>query len=106
MVSIAKIQDFGLRVGREFRPEKVILFGSFAAERATDDSDVDLLVIMDFDGKPWRQATQIRQALRPDFPLDLIVRTPAQIQDRLALGDCFIQEITEKGTILYEAADV
>ena len=94
-----------MRVGQQFHPEKVILFGSFANDRATDDSDVDLLVIMDFDGKPWRQATKIRQTLRPDFPLDLIVRTPAQIQDRLNMGDCFIQEITEKGTILYEAAD-
>jgi predicted nucleotidyltransferase len=104
MVSMNQIQEFGSRIGQEFHPDKVVLFGSFASAQATEDSDVDLLVIMEFEGKPWQQATEIRKTLRPAFPLDLLVRTPSQIQQRLDMGDCFIEDITQKGTVLYEAA--
>jgi len=105
MISMHQIQDFGVRIGHTFHPDKVVLFGSFTNEQATEDSDVDLLVIMDFEGKSWQQATEIRKTLQPDFPLDLLVRTPSQIQQRLNMGDCFIEDITQKGTVLYEAAD-
>ena len=88
-----------------FSPFKVILFGSHAAGTATEDSDVDILVIMPFKGKPARMALEILNKLDPKFPIDLIVRTPEQIEDRLAKGDFFIKEIMEKGKVLYEAAD-
>jgi hypothetical protein len=34
--------------------------------------------------------------------MDLMVRTPQKIRQRLAWGDCFIEEILEKGKVLYE----
>ncbi len=46
----------------------------------------------------------MRMKLRPSFPLDLLVRTPSKIRERLAMGDDFIKEILEKGKVLYEAA--
>ena len=104
MVSMDKISHFGQQIGQTFHPEKVLLFGSFTRDAETEDSDVDLLVVMNFTGKAHRIATRIRSRLRPDFPLDLLVRTPGQIRQRLDMGDCFIKEITQKGTVLYEAA--
>ena len=41
--------------------------------------------------------------LRPAFPVDLIVRTPQKVRERLAMGDDFIREILEEGKVLYEA---
>ena len=101
-----KIKDFGMRIAREFHPERVILFGSFASDQANEDSDVDLLVIMDYEGKPWRTAACIRQTLRPDFPMDLLVRTPEQVHQRIQMGDSFFKDITKRGTILYETTDM
>src|SRR5207249_7954502 len=85
---------------------KIILFGSYAYGTPHNESDVDLLVIM-----PCRNA--IDQAIRIDcasdrpFSLDLIVRTPYQIEQGLKEGDCdwFLREIVEKGKVLYEAPD-
>ena len=49
-VRLAQIRDYCAAVAREFRPEKIILFGSYAYGKPTPDSDVDLLVILPFPG--------------------------------------------------------
>jgi predicted nucleotidyltransferase len=98
------IRRFAREVAERFQPEKIILFGSYAYGRPHADSDVDILVIM-----PCRnqldQAVKISLAIDRLFPLDILVRTPHNMSWRLAEGDDFLQEITSKGKVLYEAAD-
>ncbi len=103
MVTISQIEELSRRIGREFHAERVVLFGSFARGVPTDDSDVDLLIILPFEGKSVIQSVEIRMRLRPAFPVDLIVRTPQKVRERLAMGDDFIREILEEGKVLYEA---
>ncbi len=103
MVSMSQIQELGRRIGHEFRPHRVVLFGSHARGVATDDSDVDLLVILPFEGKSVNQSVQIRMRLRPGFPVDLLVRTPQKVRERMQMGDDFMREILEEGKVLYEA---
>ena len=106
MVERAKIRSFCNAVAKRFRPRKIILFGSYAYGKPTPDSDVDLLVIMPrtrYRGE--RMSLRIRHAVPRTFPMDLLVRTPADVAKRLAWKDCFIQEIMEKGKVMYEAAD-
>jgi len=98
-----KIEEFGQRIGSEFSVEKVILFGSYAQDAATEDSDVDLLVIVPFKGRSVDKSVEIRMKLRPGFPIDLIVRTPEKVRQRLEMGDGFLMEILQKGKVLYEA---
>jgi uncharacterized protein len=103
-ISQRTISSFARQVARQFKPQKIILFGSYAYGKPTDDSDVDMLVIMPFKGKGAHKATEILLATDPHFPIDLLVRTPEQIKMRIQLGDFFIREITQKGKVLYEAA--
>jgi len=79
------------------------LFGSYAYGRPNEDSDVDLLVILPFVGKPVRKAIEIRSKLNPRIPVELVVRTPQQVAERIANNDWFMQEIVERGRVLYEA---
>jgi uncharacterized protein len=88
-----------------FAPEKVILFGSYAYGEPSPDSDVDLLIMMDTVLRPVEQAVAIRTAVEFPFPVDLLVRTPEQLSERLSLGDPFFHEIVEKGIVLHETAD-
>lgn len=104
-ISRRTISAFARKVARQFKPHKIILFGSYAYGNPTEDSDVDVLVIMPFEGKSAQKATKILLATDPRFPIDLLVRTPRQIKTRLQLGDFFIREITQKGKVLYKAAD-
>jgi len=103
MVALNDIKQFGKRIGEQFGAEKVILFGSYAEGAATEDSDVDLLVIVPFTGRSVDQSVKIRMELRPAFPVDLIVRTPEKVHQRVEMGDDFIREILEEGKVLYEA---
>ena len=101
-----QIKDLAKRIARDFRPEKIILFGSHASGRGTPDSDADLLVILSHEDKPWRVAARIRGKVRPEFPVDLIVRAPKEIKKRLSGGDPFLHEIIEKGKVLYEKSNL
>ena len=102
MISYREIQSFSQQIVEQFQPEQIILFGSYAYGQPHQDSDVDLLVILPFEGLPVYKAIEIRKKLRPTFSLDLITRTSQQIQQRLDMGDFFIKNILQKGHILYE----
>ena len=106
MTKIARplIRRFAVQVAEQFSPQKIILFGSYAYGKPTEDSDVDILVIMSFKGSNPEKATQIWMATRPKFPIDIMVRKPAELKKRLKMGDFFLREITEKGKVLYEAS--
>jgi predicted nucleotidyltransferase len=103
MAEMKKIEDLTSQIAREFGPDKIILFGSHAYGQPDDDSDVDILVVLPFKGKPVRKAIEIRNKLTVTMPLDLIVRTPQQLADRLDQNDWFMREIVERGRTLYEA---
>lgn len=103
MATNTDIQQISEQIRKEFSPRKIILFGSHSWGMPSDDSDVDLLVIADFVGKPWRFAVEIRERIKPVIPLDLMVRTPEQLQERLAKHDMLLTEIVTRGTVLYEA---
>ena len=103
MDTSAEIKKLCDQIAREFHPDRIILFGSHAYGTPTPDSDVDLLVVMPFEGSSRQQAVNIRTRIDTPVPLDLLVRTPEQISERLAMGDFFIREIVEEGTVLYEA---
>ena len=96
-------------IAREFQPDKIILFGSWAYGTPDTDSDIDLLVVMPFEGSPFRQAGTILNCVIQTvgvLPLDLLVRTAEQLDERLAIGDGFVRDILERGKVLYEADHV
>lgn len=105
MVDFQEILELRDQIVRAFAPKSVILFGSHAVGTAGSESDVDILVIMPFQGSPIRQAVDISRKIRHRFPLDLLVRTPEYVAWRRELGDPFILNILEQGKVLHEAAD-
>jgi predicted nucleotidyltransferase len=91
------------QIAREFKPERIVLFGSHAYGTPGPFSDVDLMVVMPFEGSPLQQAAKILTRINPTMALDLIVRTPQQVTDRLAMKDGFMQQIVQHGKVTYEA---
>lgn len=86
-----------------FKPDKIILFGSRAYGKPRADSDIDLLVVMPYEGSSRAQAVRISNHLQTLTPIDLLVRTAEEIRERIRIGDQFIREIVARGKILYEA---
>ena len=87
---------------KKFKPEKIILFGSYAWGEPNKDSDVDLFIIKETDNTR-RTAMNIDGSIFPrPFPIDLIVYRPQDVKRRIKMNDFFIKNITNKGQILYE----
>jgi predicted nucleotidyltransferase len=103
MIETQKIHELCDRIVKYYQPTKIILFGSYAYGRPTEDSDVDMLIIMPFEGRGAHKSAEIATVTHPHFAVDLLVRTPEQVKARLDLGDFFIREIVENGKVLYEA---
>jgi len=101
-VPLAEIRRVVNQIVERFDPERVILFGSYASGRPRPGSDVDLLVVMDTPKPTLEQAGEIHCEVDHRFGLDLIVRTPQQLAERIALGDFFLREIAQQGKVVYE----
>jgi uncharacterized protein len=105
MATMQQIDAFSQQIGKEYHPSQVVLFGSYARGIATKDSDVDLLVVMPFEGRSVDKSVEIRLKMNPPFPLDLLVRTPEVVRRRIEMGDSFLRDILRDGKVLYEAHD-
>lgn len=91
------------RIARELRPQKIILFGSYAYGNPTPDSDVDLLVVMKTKASRKERYLAVSRLLRPrPFAVDILVKTPQEIKTAIRDGDFFIEEIYTQGKVLYE----
>jgi len=91
------------KIVQESQPEKIILFGSYAHGAPTPDSDVDLLVILSSSQSPRERFLKVARSLRPRlFPVDLLVKTPEEMERAVRSGDFFLNEILDRGRVLHE----
>lgn len=97
-----KLKEITARIVKDFQPQKVVLFGSYAWGEPTGDSDIDLFVVKETNRSIREMAKEIDGSLFPrPFPIDLIVHTPRQVEKRIEMGDSFIANILNKGKVLY-----
>ncbi|MBI1821926.1 MAG: nucleotidyltransferase domain-containing protein [Nitrospirae bacterium] len=85
---------------KKYGAKRVILFGSFARNEDTEDSDIDLLIISPTTEKFYQRMASVLQIVRElsiGMPLAPIVLTPEELANRLERGDQFVQEIIATG---------
>ena len=102
MNTTKQISSIGKIIAAQFNPEQIVLFGSYAYGKPGIDSDIDLFVVLSHEGLAARKAAEIRLALPTDIPIDIIVRSPDKVKERLEMHDYFISEIIDKGHVIYE----
>ena len=96
------LREIAQKVVQAFRPKNVILFGSYAYGNPTVDSDLDLLIVMESRDRPAERIRKVSDLFDPrPLPMDFIVLTPGEIRHRLRGFDPFLEEILEKGQVLY-----
>ncbi len=89
---------------KPYKPEKVILFGSYAWGRPTKDSDIDLFIVKNTKKGQYQRIPEARSYLYDiDGAFDILVMTPAEVKKKLNAGDFFVSNIITKGKTLYEA---
>ena len=102
MIPFEDIQAYAQEVARRFAPERIILFGSYANGTQHPGSDVDLLVVLPFEGSMLAKSLEILRATNPKFPIGLLAKTPQLVQSKKDAGDFFINDILSQGKTLYE----
>jgi predicted nucleotidyltransferase len=98
------IQDIVQRIVAGYAPQKIILFGSYADGTPDEDSDIDLLIVKNTDKRPIERWMEVKRLLRDRdrrAAVSPLVYTPSELERRLAIKDFFIQEVLEKGQVLY-----
>jgi predicted nucleotidyltransferase len=100
---MAYIRKLCKRIAEAYQPEKIILFGSHAYGKPTPESDVDLLIVMDYEGRPIEQSIKISNELGIVTPVDLLVYTPREVDERLQDGDMFVVDVMRRGKVIYES---
>jgi uncharacterized protein len=91
-------------IAKRYKPEKIILFGSYAYGRPGKASDIDLLIIKETRRAFFERRYEVRRIAseaRRGYAFEPVVMTPKEIQRRLEIGDQFFEEILSKGKVLY-----
>ncbi len=93
------------KIKENYKPQKIILFGSYAYGKPTKDSDIDLFIIKNTRENRIDRFVNVKRIIyNPDFkiPISPLVYTPKELKKRLKEGDDFVREIISKGDVLYE----
>jgi predicted nucleotidyltransferase len=98
-----EIQRITQEIVKKYKPEKIILFGSWAWGKPKKWSDIDLFIIKKSKKKRWQREYELRMKLLGNKfpPMDLLIYTPEELERRLQIGDFFIQDILKQGKIIY-----
>ena len=92
------------KIEREYQPEKIILFGSYAWGKPTKHSDLDSFIIKETQERRIDRSVRIAEIFDEEswiFAIEPWVDTPDEVSQRLKIGDPFVKKILEKGKILY-----
>lgn len=86
----------------EYAPEKIVLFGSLAAEHVHEWSDIDLLVIKKTDKRPIERTMELVGLIKPKIGIDLFIYTPEEYELLLEERYSFILNVLKTGKTVYE----
>ncbi len=96
------IEEITNRIIKHIDPDRIILFGSYGGVDQDQSSDIDLLIVKETDKRPHDRRVEVEKLLSDRAcPVDVLVYTPKEIRMLFAMGSPFIQEIMEKGRLLY-----
>lgn len=97
---------------KPYQPEKVILFGSCLQDSQRESSDIDLFIIKQTSKTKAQRIGEVLDHLykkenfgrgRYTIPIDPLVYTPDEVQNRLSLGDPFVTQVINLGKTIYES---
>ncbi|MBI4285706.1 MAG: nucleotidyltransferase domain-containing protein [Chloroflexi bacterium] len=92
------------KIKKEYQPEKIILYGSYAYGKPTRDSDIDLFIVKDTDKRWVDRFVEVSRLIYKHgrhISIEPMVYTPHEVEERLAMGDDFVEDVLTKGEVLY-----
>lgn len=97
------------RLIADYCPRQVYLFGSHVYGEPDRHSDLDLLIVKETNKTPFQRRVEVGRIVKDRSrrtPIQPLVITPQELEQRIQSGDPFLTEIVEKGEVLYDAEGV
>ena len=91
-------------IAKKYRPEKIILFGSYAYGKPDEESDIDLLIVKETNRPFFERLYEVRRIasdVRRGYPFEPGVMTPRELKERLKISDQFFEDVLTRGKVLY-----
>ena len=104
MITQKQINEITRRIIKHFKPQKIILFGSYSNGKPTEESDLDLLIIKDSYLPSYLQNRKIRKILSDLMvPVDVIVKTTKEFETYKDIIGTIIYPANKFGKVIYES---
>ncbi|MEW5693949.1 MAG: nucleotidyltransferase domain-containing protein [Candidatus Hydrogenedentota bacterium] len=97
-----EIREIVDAIKTKYKPQKIILFGSFSSEEINEHSDIDLCIIKETDKRFIDRIGDVLDIIDSSFPVEAVVYTVEEFDRMKREKNPFINEIIKKGKILYE----
>ncbi len=98
-----RVQETVRKIVEGYDPEKIIIFGSYAVGTQREGSDLDILVVKDTSARWADRVRTVSGLLMPRrLPMDIIVKTPAEVEEALQERELFMRQVTKEGVVAYE----
>ena len=102
MLSSFDIDQVRERITQAFHPDKIFLFGSYAEGNATEDSDIDLLVVMESEIERHQRNIALKRLFpHRKFSLDAFVYTPQEFHKSKDIPGTIAYNATHFGKQIY-----
>lgn len=103
MITKNKIEEIKQKIIKTVFPEKIILFGSYATGRPTEESDIDLVVIWNSDLNPNKRSLFLSRLFpKRDFSLDVFAFTKEEAEKLKDVAGTIVYEAFHYGKVIYE----
>jgi len=102
-LSVEMLEEVTCRIVDAIHPQKIVLFGSYVWGEPTENSDIDLMVIVDHLDQPgYRLATEVYRSLRGmRVPVEVVVRSQDDIARGLTVKTSLERKVLEMGRVLH-----
>lgn len=91
-----------LRLLKQYNPEKVILFGSYAKGSYDPFSDIDLIIIKKTRKRFLDRLKDVLMIIKPNYAIDILVYTPQEFRKMVSQGNLFLEYVLKEGKVIYE----
>jgi predicted nucleotidyltransferase len=89
---------------KEYNPKKIIVFGSYTSNNIADNSDLDLVIIMNAKEKFTSRIKKVMKLINPNLSTDVIVYNEEEVQEMTESNHKFFNnEVIKKGKVVYES---
>lgn len=102
MIEKRKLEEIKETIVQAVSPDKIILFGSYATGKATEDSDLDLVVIWDSDLNPHKRNLLLSRLFPGrNFSLDIFAFTKEEFEKMKDIAGTILYEAYHNGKVIY-----